>query len=151
MSSRSLSSRSLTPRVSTSIDEEKLPADYEIHKTRTVAEGANVSPEVSSDPEKGAVGEVTPAGAPENTHEYITGVKLFLVMAGVTLVCFLMLLDTSIITTVCPYSPSLNISALLTASRPFLELLVTSTPSRMWAGMVVHTCSLSKISSQSHH
>jgi hypothetical protein len=33
-------------------------------------------------------------------HEYITGVKLFLVMASVTLVMFLMMLDMSIIVTV---------------------------------------------------
>ncbi len=103
MSSKS-SSKSLSPRGSTSIDEEKQTDNYEIHKPNTAVESVKPSLEVSSDPEKHAGAEVTAAGAPEDDHEYITGIKLFLVMAGVTLVCFLMLLDTSIITTVCPYS-----------------------------------------------
>lgn len=38
-------------------------------------------------------------------REYITGFKLVMVVVGVTLVCFLVLLDTSIIVTVsCPTS-----------------------------------------------
>jgi hypothetical protein len=38
--------------------------------------------------------------AVKTEHEYITGVKLWLAMASITLVCFLMLLDMSIIVTV---------------------------------------------------
>lgn len=40
------------------------------------------------------------AKAAEPEYEYITGVKLLLVMASVTLVAFLMMLDMSIIVTV---------------------------------------------------
>ena len=40
------------------------------------------------------------AGPTEPEWEYITGLKLALVIAAVTLACFLMLLDNSIITTV---------------------------------------------------
>lgn len=39
-----------------------------------------------------------PAG--EETRVYLTGIKLFMVITGVTLVCFLVLLDISIIVTV---------------------------------------------------
>jgi hypothetical protein len=38
----------------------------------------------------------------DGEREYITGFKLFMVIASVTLVCFLMMLDTSIIVTVSP-------------------------------------------------
>lgn len=48
--------------------------------------------------------EEVPQGGPEavkdDEREYITGYKLGMVVAGVTLVCFLVLLDTSIIVTV---------------------------------------------------
>lgn len=131
-----MSSQSLTPR-NGSVDEEK---QGEVHEPNTPVDGANPSPKVSQDPEKGADGEIKPAGAAEDEHEFITGIKLVLVMAAVTLVCFLMLLDTSIITTVC--SLSLVLEPLVYAYhliRPFLELPVTSIPSRMWAGMAVHT------------
>lgn len=37
-------------------------------------------------------------------QKYLTGVKLFLVAGAVTLVCFLVLLDTAIIVTACFYS-----------------------------------------------
>jgi hypothetical protein len=42
-------------------------------------------------------------GAPPVTQEpeWVSGFKLFTIMTGITLVCFLMLLDTSIIVTVC--------------------------------------------------
>jgi hypothetical protein len=93
-----------TPRVSASIDEEKRSVDQEAHEPHTAVERGNTSPEITSDPEKGTEGEVKPAHAVEVEHEYITGIKLLLVMAAVTLTCFLMLLDTSIITTVCRYS-----------------------------------------------
>lgn len=37
-------------------------------------------------------------------HEYLTSLKLFFVLCGVTLVCFLVMLDTSIISTVSSHS-----------------------------------------------
>jgi MFS family permease len=132
--------QSLSPRASASVDEEKQSGGHEVHEQNTAFEGIEPSPDLSSDTEKGADGEVKPAAAAEDKHEYITGIKLFLVIAGVTLACFLMLLDTSIITTVCPYS--VIIERLLFAyrpTRPSLELPVTSTLFQMWAGMAVHT------------
>lgn len=38
--------------------------------------------------------------AAETTHEYITGIKLWLVIASITLICFLVMLDMSIVVTV---------------------------------------------------
>jgi len=64
-----------------------------------------MSKEVDSDcsrpstDEKQAVVQLSSKGEKERT--YLTGLKLFLVCAAVTLVCFLVLLDTAIIVTVC--------------------------------------------------
>ena len=49
----------------------------------------------------------------ENT-EYITGFKLFAVVGSVTLACFLLLLDLSILATVGPISPSFILLVLIT-------------------------------------
>jgi hypothetical protein len=134
-----MSSQSLTPRASVSVDEEKQDVNHGAHEPNNAVQGIEPSSEVSPDPEKGAEGEVKPIHAVEDDYEYITGIKLFLVMAGVTLACFLMLLDTSIITTVCPYSHVIERPLFAYHStRPSLELLVISTPSQMWAGMAVH-------------
>lgn len=100
-----MSSPSLTPRASASLDEEKQGAHHEARQPNTAVEGVEASPEISSDPEKVAEDGVKPDVAAEEDHKFITGVKLILVMAAVTLICFLMLLDTSIITTVCHYAP----------------------------------------------
>lgn len=43
----------------------------------------------------------TPDGSEQTHQEWIEGFQLFVVMAGITLVIFLMLLDTSIVATVC--------------------------------------------------
>lgn len=43
----------------------------------------------------------TPDGTEQTHQEWIEGFQLFVVMAGITLVIFLMLLDTSIVATVC--------------------------------------------------
>jgi hypothetical protein len=94
-----MSSKSVTPRASASLGEEKHVVDSEVNEPNKPTEGLESSQGISSDPEKGADGTVIPANTSEE-HQYITGVKLFLVMAAVTLACFLMLLDTSIITTV---------------------------------------------------
>ncbi len=59
-----------------------------------------------SGPEKVADGSTKPAEAAEATDaefQYVTGVKLWLATAAVTLVCFLMMLDMSIIVTVSHY------------------------------------------------
>lgn len=41
-----------------------------------------------------------PEQQPEEEHNWATGIQLLTIMAAITLVCFLMLLDTSIIVTV---------------------------------------------------
>lgn len=98
-----MSSQTPAPRASASMDEEKRSVDHEAQQPHTAGDG-DANPEITSDPEQGTESEVKPAHAVEVEHEYITGIKLILVMAAVTLTCFLMLLDTSIITTVCRYS-----------------------------------------------
>lgn len=37
----------------------------------------------------------------EDASQYITGVKLYTVIAGLTMVAFLMMLDSTVVTTVC--------------------------------------------------
>jgi hypothetical protein len=82
---------------------------------------------------------VTADEVPE--HEYITGVKLWLVLAAVTLVVFLMMLDMSIIVTVSdillPWRQMTNI-----VKRLFQELPVISTPYLTLGGMAAHIYSL---------
>lgn len=55
----------------------------------------------------------------EEERKYLTGLKLFLVCAAVTLVCFLVLLDTAIIVTVCFYCGANNSDL----TYPFLSCL----------------------------
>ncbi len=56
-------------------------------------------PITSSDEDSGNTG--TKAEDDADKYEYITGVKLAIVMASVTLVAFLVMLDQSIVSTVC--------------------------------------------------
>lgn len=42
-----------------------------------------------------------PAPAPPVAPEEVSGLKLWMIMSGITLTCFLMLLDTAILVTVC--------------------------------------------------
>ena len=83
-----------------STDEEKQGVQQEVREPNTAIEAIRSDPETSSDPEKGVDATASPAHTSDEDHEFISGIKLILVMAGVTLACFLMLLDTSIITTV---------------------------------------------------
>jgi hypothetical protein len=71
-------------------------------------------------------------------HEYLTGVKLMLVLASVTVVAFLVLLDMVIITTVrilCHY----HVIPWLMIYRPFLISQTTFILFQMWDGMEAHT------------
>jgi hypothetical protein len=52
------------------------------------------------DPEKAVDPTADEAKPADAEYEYITGIKLLLTMASITLVCFLMTLDMSIIVTV---------------------------------------------------
>ena len=74
-------------------------------------------------------------------HQWVTGIPLFIIMGAICLVCFLMLLDTSIIATVSIYRPKqggfLHLTRLL--RRPFPRLRPTFTHFRMSAGTVVLT------------
>lgn len=62
-----------------------------------------------------------------DTHNYLTGVKLFMVILSLTLATFLLLLDSSIVATVCHLdllSPTLL--RLLTSRRQYLISQATS-------------------------
>lgn len=50
---------------------------------------------------EGLDSSITPLEAEPPQQEYVTGARLFLVVASVTLVAFLMMLDMSILATVC--------------------------------------------------
>jgi len=71
----------------------KAATDSEKDVHMSISSDLQNPPDVSTD--------VTEAAAPaEAEFEYVTGVKLWLATAAVTLVCFLMMLDMSIIVTV---------------------------------------------------
>jgi hypothetical protein len=57
------------------------------------------SDEVQSTPEKGLQSEPNASPAVQEP-EWVSGIKLLTIIAAITVVCFLMLLDTSIIVTV---------------------------------------------------
>jgi hypothetical protein len=80
--------------------EEKRSVEHNVQQPHMVVVG-DANTDITSDPERGPESKVDPAPAVEIEYEYITGIKLILVMVAITLGCFLVLLDTSIITTVC--------------------------------------------------
>jgi len=89
--------------------EEKEDVDHGVISTGATGSEKDVDISESSDPEKPPDISTEVAGAAEPAEaefEYVTGVKLWLATAAVTLVCFLMMLDMSIIVTV-----SLDISS----------------------------------------
>ena len=85
------------------------------------------APSKTSDTRKDEVEIASPVAPPDlekqsleqQQPEYITGLKLWSVMAGISLVCFLMLLDMSIVSTVstCP-SVERAVQRLADKSRP---------------------------------
>lgn len=117
---------------------EKAPADNQTADTTADIDSKDVTTTTTT---------TTTTAEPD---EYISGIKLFLVIAAITLVVFLMMLDMSIIVTVCPFPSSCHFSPeLLLWSREMLihkvsrlsqGLLVISTPCRMWDGMGVFFC-----------
>jgi hypothetical protein len=94
-----------------------------------------------SDPEKALDGSTKAAELVEATDakfQYVTGVKLWLATSAVTLVCFLMMLDMSIIVTV-SYDPLLNaVRSLIYVGRLFLELPPTFIRWAMLVGTAAH-------------
>lgn len=75
---------------------------------------------------------------PEDEDQYVAGLKLWTLMASLTLVMFLMMLDMSIIVTVCTVVPSAPEAGLI-GFRRFLESRAIFTPSAMLAGTAVRT------------
>lgn len=73
---------------------------------------------MDEDIEKVPVKQAVDSDVPETDHEYISGMKLWLVIISLTLACFLMMLDMSIIVTVSlplieklgPYSTNTDMS-----------------------------------------
>ena len=101
--------------------------------------------EPSSSLDGTAVNSLQPQKTNASQVEYVSGIKMYLALASVTMVVFLMLIDISIIATVRTLSAEEKErskagtnNALLKRLSP--ESLVISTPSTMWVGMVVHTC-----------
>ena len=83
--------------------------------------------------------QVAPEAVKDDEREYITGYKLGMVVVGVTLVCFLVLLDTSIIVTVS--QPHFNLTSSPGFSnifRLFPRLQHTFTPWKTWDGTEAH-------------
>lgn len=76
--------------------------------------------------------------APTQEREWVTGVKLVIIMLAISLVCLLVLPDVSIVVTVQTTSMPLCLSS-RSLHRPFPELRVTFILCLTWAGMVVHT------------
>lgn len=70
------------------MDSQTLPQDVADSLSRPSAEIESHSEEVKPEPAK------------DEERQYLTGIKLYMVVTGVTLVCFLVLLDIAIIVTV---------------------------------------------------
>lgn len=87
-----------------SATDEKERVDHAVHAKSTTESEKDVDVSDSSDPANPSDGSTKVVEAAEATteteYEYVTGVKLWLATAAVTLVCFLMMLDMSIIVTV---------------------------------------------------
>lgn len=79
--------------------DERQPVDHGVTSGKSDVDSEPNAPELS-DLEKPSDGSTKVEEAAKPEYEYITGVKLFLTIASITLVCFLMLLDMSIIVTV---------------------------------------------------
>lgn len=73
--------------------------EMEVQGSTTDTDNATDTNEASSS-EKPADTSVTAGKAAEPERQYITGIKLILVISSVTFIAFLMMLDMSIVTTV---------------------------------------------------
>lgn len=73
----------------------------------------------------------------EEEWEYITGFKLFAVTFMITLACFILLLDTSIVATVNNNSTKFDPRKYAKINRQFLKSPLISTAWKMWDGMAV--------------
>jgi hypothetical protein len=119
-------------------EDQKRPVDQAIISGSKADSEKDVNTAESSDVYKPSDGSTKVEEAPETEYEYITGVKLWLVIASITLVCFLMMLDMSIIVTVRFDNSSMALAATDKSGRLFLESPLISTRSPMWAGTAAH-------------
>jgi hypothetical protein len=122
-------------------EEEKERVDHGITSKSTTDSEKDVDISDSSDPEKPpeSNSKVAEAAEPiETEYEYVTGVKLWLATAAVTLVCFLMMLDMSIIVTVRLHNYRYAFELADQYDRLSLESQLTFIPSPMWAGMAAY-------------
>lgn len=97
---------------------EKAPSMMEATEPVSTTEvmDSQVFPQDVTDSSLRPSADMKPEPAGEEERVYLTGIKLFMVVTGVTLVCFLVLLDISIIVTVSSFSQSCL--TLLTPRRP---------------------------------
>lgn len=81
---------------------EKARSKVEATESASTKEGidSQVLPQDVTDSSSRPSAEMKPELAGDEERVYLTGIKLFMVVSGVTLVCFLVLLDISIIVTV---------------------------------------------------
>jgi hypothetical protein len=90
----------------------KEPVHHAVNSSSKAESDKDYDISKSSDPEKPSDGSMMAVEPSATEYEYITGIRLWLVVASVTLVCFLILLDMSIIVTVSP-DASISVSNLL--------------------------------------
>lgn len=76
-----------------------------------------------------------------DAHEYVTGIELFIILAVVTLVFFLLMLDMSIVTNVCPTALQ-DTTSRLTIERLYQLSQIVSIRLRILGGM--EACILSQ-------
>ena len=105
----------------------------ELESQKSISALQGVKPGLAVDPQL----EVRPDPNSQE-DQWVTGLKLFNIIAAVALVCLLMLLDTSIISTVCYLELSRRIvECLLSTLRQSLGLPVNFILSLILAGMEV--------------
>lgn len=107
-------------------------------------------PSRSRPPDNKEDGDVDIKSHDEN--EYVTGFKLALIVGSCALACFLMLLDTMVISTVNRYSFRTRSGEPFTkhTCRPFHVSQILSTRFPMLVGMLVHTSSAGLYSARTH-
>jgi hypothetical protein len=111
----------------------------ESEKNEKLDPSRNEMAEIDGERQSSTTDPTDPEAQPE--YEYITGAKLWLVLASVTLICFLMMLDMSIIVTVSSSSIIVlewPIPHLSNVIRPSHKSPAIFMPCQMLAGMAVH-------------
>jgi len=83
--------------------EQEIPQDAgaEVGRTDELANGSHPSSSLENRASRNEE-DIEKTSKPEDEHEYVTGIKLVLIMVPITLVYFLLMLDGSIISTAIP-------------------------------------------------